>query len=429
MTQPPGEAVETRDGGRRDRGRESVAESEIPEFEPRGVPPGNLSIDQEPQENRERTVNKKLLSTFYFLGLEIQQKVRKLIVSHIQSTRLTLLYIVYSSCRSITTEKMADDWPFLHLNIISPPAINRLGSNEEQELSLLPFDSSHLEAWSNINFQFDEPPVRFDNNNNNQPTNNLDLNCRDTGLLSSSHDKNSKRSIYQSSDELTFQLPSEHGITPFLGHSSVLTEPQQLTLVSNNLQTLVKSAPADTLTGKPAAAAHELHPSPQKQDNNSPGGHNNNNSSSGNDDDDANRVAYDEDKRRRNTLASARFRMKKKMKEQEIERTAREMRERVSELEKQVDGLKQENKWLRGLIVDSTASKLVSAQAAQQETGELNQIESNSSGKRVRPALSISPTTTTTDSINVPAHYQKRPRLSSSSTAATTDTQNRTTAF
>ncbi|KNF01435.1 hypothetical protein PSTG_05220 [Puccinia striiformis f. sp. tritici PST-78] len=398
MTQPPGEAVETRDGGRRDRGRESVAESEIPEFEPRGVPPGN------------------------------DWKYSK---------------------RSITTEKMADDWPFLHLNIISPPAINRLGSNEEQELSLLPFDSSHLEAWSNINFQFDEPPVRFDNNNNNQPTNNLDLNCRDTGLLSSSHDKNSKRSIYQSSDELTFQLPSEHGITPFLGHSSVLTEPQQLTylpqssnsaslpisdqsidsLVSNNLQTLVESAPADTLTGKPAAAAHELHPSPQKQDNNSPGGHNNNNSSSGNDDDDANRVAYDEDKRRRNTLASARFRMKKKMKEQEIERTAREMRERVSELEKQVDGLKQENKWLRGLIVDSTASKLVSAQAAQQETGELNQIESNSSGKRVRPALSISPTTTTTDSINVPAHYQKRPRLSSSSTAATTDTQNRTTAF
>jgi hypothetical protein len=36
--------------------------------------------------------------------------------------------------------------------------------------------------------------------------------------------------------------------------------------------------------------------------------------------------------------------MKKKMKEQEIERTAREMRERVSELEKQVDSLKQENK-------------------------------------------------------------------------------------
>jgi hypothetical protein len=43
-------------------------------------------------------------------------------------------------------------------------------------------------------------------------------------------------------------------------------------------------------------------------------------------------------------IFAARFRMKKKMKEQEIERTAKEMRERVSELEKQVDSLKQENK-------------------------------------------------------------------------------------
>lgn len=36
--------------------------------------------------------------------------------------------------------------------------------------------------------------------------------------------------------------------------------------------------------------------------------------------------------------------MKKKMKEQEIERVAREMRERVADLEKQVDSLTQENK-------------------------------------------------------------------------------------
>ncbi|KAI9611711.1 hypothetical protein KEM48_004453 [Puccinia striiformis f. sp. tritici PST-130] len=89
-------------------------------------PPGRLS--------RPETVAAETEAVNLWLRLEIQQ-------------------------RSITTEKMADDWPFLHLNIISPPAINRLGSNEEQELSLLPFDSSHLEGLVNINFQFDEPPV------------------------------------------------------------------------------------------------------------------------------------------------------------------------------------------------------------------------------------------------------------------------------
>ncbi|KAA1092713.1 hypothetical protein PGT21_011953 [Puccinia graminis f. sp. tritici] len=348
---------------------------------------------------------------------------------------------------------MADDWPFLHLNIISPP-IHRMGASDEQELSLLPFDSSHLEAWSNINFQFDEPPlVRFDNNN--QANDNLSLNpnsnssTRDTRLTSSSttgSDKNFNNN--------PFQLPNQHGIPPFLDNPSGLNNPHELTYLSQpsnqailstsdqptdnlnsnntNNQTTIEptstEAPhakaAVTSTAAKSLLAYDQNHSLHKQDNSSPpnnsdGNSNSNNNQSGNDDDDANRVAYDEDKRRRNTLASARFRMKKKMKEQEIERTAKEMRERVSELEKQVDSLKQENKWLRGLIVDSTASKLVSAQV--QETAELSQLESTS-GKRPRPTLSP-----TTDSIHVPAHYQKRPRQSSSSTSATTTSKSSAT--
>lgn len=45
------------------------------------------------------------------------------------------------------------------------------------------------------------------------------------------------------------------------------------------------------------------------------------------------RLAAEEDKRRRNTAASARFRVKKKQRDQELERRAREQAEKVSDLE------------------------------------------------------------------------------------------------
>lgn len=70
------------------------------------------------------------------------------------------------------------------------------------------------------------------------------------------------------------------------------------------------------------------------------------------DDEDLNRLAIEEDKRRRNTAASARFRVKKKQREQALEMEAKELRERVAVLEKEVDTLKTENGWLRGLITD-----------------------------------------------------------------------------
>lgn len=64
------------------------------------------------------------------------------------------------------------------------------------------------------------------------------------------------------------------------------------------------------------------------------------------------RVAAEEDKRRRNTAASARFRVKKKQREQALEQTAREMTERVHVLEARVGQLEMENKWLKGLVTE-----------------------------------------------------------------------------
>lgn len=69
----------------------------------------------------------------------------------------------------------------------------------------------------------------------------------------------------------------------------------------------------------------------------------------------ASRLAAEEDKRRRNTAASARFRVKKKQREQALERSAREMSEKVGRLEQKINQLEMENKWLKNLVVEKKA--------------------------------------------------------------------------
>lgn len=64
------------------------------------------------------------------------------------------------------------------------------------------------------------------------------------------------------------------------------------------------------------------------------------------------KLSPQEDKRRRNTAASARFRQKKKLREQTLEQTAREQTTRAEALESRVKELEMEVRWLRGLIVE-----------------------------------------------------------------------------
>lgn len=68
--------------------------------------------------------------------------------------------------------------------------------------------------------------------------------------------------------------------------------------------------------------------------------------------DESARAAAEEDKRRRNTAASARFRIKKKQREQALERSAKDMTEKVTSLESKVSQLETENKWLKNLLTD-----------------------------------------------------------------------------
>jgi len=68
------------------------------------------------------------------------------------------------------------------------------------------------------------------------------------------------------------------------------------------------------------------------------------------------RIAAEEDKRRRNTAASARFRVKKKQREQALEKTAKEMTDKVGVLESKITQLEMENKWLKSLITEKNES-------------------------------------------------------------------------
>lgn len=89
------------------------------------------------------------------------------------------------------------------------------------------------------------------------------------------------------------------------------------------------------------------------------------------------RVAAEEDKRRRNTAASARFRVKKKQREQDLEKRAKEMAEKVQQLEGKVTQLETENKWLKGLITEKSngdvperKSSVVEREGEERSSGE-----------------------------------------------------------
>ena len=69
------------------------------------------------------------------------------------------------------------------------------------------------------------------------------------------------------------------------------------------------------------------------------------------------RVAAEEDKRRRNTAASARFRVKKKERERALEQSQKEAAEKVAKLEATIQQLQTENAWLKGLITEKNGGR------------------------------------------------------------------------
>ncbi|KAL2157836.1 hypothetical protein VTH06DRAFT_5105 [Thermothelomyces fergusii] len=101
----------------------------------------------------------------------------------------------------------------------------------------------------------------------------------------------------------------------------------------------------------------------------------------------ASRLAAEEDKRRRNTAASARFRIKKKQREQALERSAKELAEKVTMLEGRISALETENKWLKGLVTEKHGGreeileKLLKELVAQENAKEESKDDSKDSSK------------------------------------------------
>ncbi|KAJ2617979.1 hypothetical protein H4S08_000059 [Coemansia sp. RSA 1365] len=93
------------------------------------------------------------------------------------------------------------------------------------------------------------------------------------------------------------------------------------------------------------------------------------------------KTAAEEDKRRRNTAASARFRIKKKLKEQALERTAREMSEKAETLEKRVQELEVETRWLKSLITERDPDVLNNVRCPCHHPNGLEGEEEDISGK------------------------------------------------
>ncbi|KAI6787486.1 hypothetical protein KC363_g9151 [Hortaea werneckii] len=94
------------------------------------------------------------------------------------------------------------------------------------------------------------------------------------------------------------------------------------------------------------------------------------------------RVAAEEDKRRRNTAASARFRVKKKQREAELEKRAKEMTDKVQQLEGRVQQLETENKWLKGLITERGSAGGESTTAAEKGSEGRKEAEERSTEQR-----------------------------------------------
>ncbi|KAB5593340.1 hypothetical protein CTheo_3258 [Ceratobasidium theobromae] len=102
-----------------------------------------------------------------------------------------------------------------------------------------------------------------------------------------------------------------------------------------------------------------------------------------------------EDKRRRNTAASARFRLKKKEREAALDAKAQALEERVASLERECEGLRRENGWLRGLVVGVTGGV----------------VPSMTDVPIVAPTSSAAATATTTTAAAAAAEKRKRDEI------------------
>ncbi|KAI1911432.1 hypothetical protein LOZ65_006164 [Ophidiomyces ophidiicola] len=103
--------------------------------------------------------------------------------------------------------------------------------------------------------------------------------------------------------------------------------------------------------------------------------------------DESARLAQEEDKRRRNTAASARFRVKKKEREKTLERTVKDVTSKNTALEARVSELELENRWLKNLITEKNGTFL----SDNEISSLLNKFQESKDGQGVKTESSELP--------------------------------------
>ncbi|KIW94911.1 uncharacterized protein Z519_04890 [Cladophialophora bantiana CBS 173.52] len=95
-------------------------------------------------------------------------------------------------------------------------------------------------------------------------------------------------------------------------------------------------------------------------------------------------LAAREERRKRNTAASARFRMKKKQREEALERKMSQVQDRNAKLEEKVNQLELENKWLKDLITEKNKKPVGDYGEDDDDLGTLEQcVPSTEQAERV----------------------------------------------
>ncbi|OKL56379.1 hypothetical protein UA08_08192 [Talaromyces atroroseus] len=134
------------------------------------------------------------------------------------------------------------------------------------------------------------------------------------------------------------------------------------------------------------------------------------------------RLAVEEDKRRRNTAASARFRVKKKQREQALERAVREATEVKSSLEARVTQLEMENRWLKNLLTEKNENLLSRLAALQPSSSSEGSGDKSDDHPHPHPSPSLLPPLASASSTSLTAEQQQQqqqqlPKKSDSSNA------------
>lgn len=258
------------------------------------------------------------------------------------------------------------------LNIVQPPQ----ESSESQDLLAYPDLSAQLDLWTNLTFDSDEPSHRHDDAKSSNaaeeeeearspvtgekairdghinvvtPTNvavdqssnaaaqPFDINAFLAGFALESYGGQSSQ-LSQLSPSLAQLLALNTNQAPSLSHGV----PPQYNR-SNSDESLIPAKRTRTpkahitTVDSPNYREDSVDPSEATAPKSSP-------------------LSPADDKRRRNTAASARFRLKKKEREAALEGKAKELEAKVTDLERECEGLRRENGWLKGLVVGVTGA-------------------------------------------------------------------------